>query len=166
MSADLDIGPKKGTLLLNREEELAFELLQSLTADQRSTAIVSAKPPRYLVSGPINTLHASGPVGLAVSKMTEPQRAILRRLLEVYAGNVVAEAGQTRLQEVDRDFDKIYFSWFGEPSLDAPHFYRVQGPTFVVEMDNTQSDPVGTKANHIHSVWRSPQTDFGLVRQP
>ncbi|MEX2467161.1 MAG: DUF3500 domain-containing protein, partial [Gemmatimonadota bacterium] len=38
----------------------------------------------------------------------------------------------------------------------ASHYYRVQGPTFLIEYDNTQNG-----ANHIHSVWREFEGDFG-----
>jgi len=38
----------------------------------------------------------------------------------------------------------------------APHYYRVQGPTFLVEWANTQNG-----ANHPHAVWRDFNGDFG-----
>ena len=53
-------------------------------------------------------------------------------------------------------FDRIHFAWAGAPERGQPHYYRVQGPGFLVEYDNTQN-----KANHIHTVWRDPSGDWG-----
>ena len=58
--------------------------------------------------------------------------------------------------------DKIYFAWYGGDSLEQNHYFRLQGPTFLVEMDNTQADSVGTISNHIHSLWRGPGDSFGI----
>ncbi|HEY2342817.1 MAG TPA: DUF3500 domain-containing protein, partial [Chthoniobacteraceae bacterium] len=51
---------------------------------------------------------------------------------------------------------EIHFTWAGGLEIGQPHYYRVQGPTFVLEYDNTQND-----ANHIHTVWRNFTNDFG-----
>ena len=58
--------------------------------------------------------------------------------------------------------EKITFAWAGEAERGKKHYYRVQGPTFLIEYDNTQND-----ANHIHSVWRDFDGDFGrdLLRE-
>ena len=53
--------------------------------------------------------------------------------------------------------DKITFAWYGEPDLHQAHHYRVQGPTFVIEYNNTQNN-----ANHVHSMWRNLAGDFAL----
>jgi hypothetical protein len=52
--------------------------------------------------------------------------------------------------------DKIHFAWLGGPDRGQPHYYRVQGPSFLIEYDNTQNN-----SNHIHSVWRDFNGDFG-----
>ena len=52
--------------------------------------------------------------------------------------------------------DGIHFAWAGGLEKRQGHYYRIQGPRFVCEYDNTQND-----ANHIHSVWRDPDNDFG-----
>ena len=46
--------------------------------------------------------------------------------------------------------DDMRFAWAGPAEVGAPHYYRIQGPTFVIEYNNTQNN-----ANHVHSVWRS-----------
>jgi hypothetical protein len=52
--------------------------------------------------------------------------------------------------------DKIYFAWAGAREPGIGHYYRVQGPTFVLELDNTQNG-----ANHVHALWRDTERDFG-----
>ena len=69
-----------------------------------------------------------------------------------------------RAEVVDRDFaqiekaglDKIVFAWAGGLEVGEPHYYRIQGPTFLLEYDNTQNN-----ANHAHAVWRNFENDFG-----
>jgi len=64
------------------------------------------------------------------------------------------------LAEMERariDIDSVHFAWAGEDRPRRPHYYRLQGPSFLVEYDNTQDE-----ANHIHAVWRSPSGDFGF----
>jgi hypothetical protein len=58
--------------------------------------------------------------------------------------------------------DGVHFAWAGPEKRGQPHYYRLQGPSLLVEYDNTQND-----ANHIHSVWRDPNNDWGadLLRQ-
>jgi hypothetical protein len=59
-------------------------------------------------------------------------------------------------------FENISFAWAGSLDVGMPHYYRVQGSSFLIEYDNTQND-----ANHIHSVWRDFTEDFGrdLLRE-
>ena len=53
--------------------------------------------------------------------------------------------------------DRIHFAWTGPGDRNQPHGYKVQGPTFLIEFNNTQNG-----ANHIHSVWRNMLGDFGI----
>ena len=57
---------------------------------------------------------------------------------------------------MDAGIEKVRFAWAGGLERGQPHYYRIQGPTFLVEYDNTQNN-----ANHVHSVWRDLQNDFG-----
>lgn len=163
MPVSLDVGPKKGTRTLDAEERGAFALLESLSEDQRKKAI-QAKLPGYMVTGPPPRMTIEQPIGLPASEMTAAQKIQLRRLIATYAGQLNKESADRRLKGIDQaGFDAVRFAWFGPATLDQPHFFRVQGPTFILELDNTQADPLGHPANHIHSVWRSPRADFGMI---
>jgi hypothetical protein len=88
--------------------------------------------------------------------MNEAQQAVVREIVTLYARNFQAELAEEILEQVvDAGVDNIYFAWAGEASPDARHYYRLHGPTFVIEYDKT--DP-----NHIHAVWHSTTNDFGL----
>ena len=74
-----------------------------------------------------------------------------------------AEVAEVQLSRVKKaGLDKVHFAWAGSVEPGKPHTYRVQGPTFVVEFLNVQTDGAGNPANHIHSVWRNMEGDFGL----
>jgi hypothetical protein len=95
--------------------------------------------------------------------MTETQRAQLRRLIGVYAGNFEPALRAARLARVDEgDTGSIRFAWAGPTERNRPHYYRIQGPKFLIEYDSSQND-----GNHIHTVWRDFDGDFGrdLLRE-
>ena len=100
--------------------------------------------------------QAARPKGVVAATMTEAQREILRALIRQYTDRMpeaVAEAESERVLAVQ---DTIHFAWAGGLERRQPHYYRLQGERFLVEYDNAQND-----ANHVHSVWRDPEGDFG-----
>lgn len=157
-------GPEVGTRTLADEEQLAFDLLASLDPSQRERAVQSDKAPDdYRGPGTPQPPHAP-PVGLAGADMTDAQRETLHALLKAYSGHLADELAEARMAEIDaRGLDDVHFAWWGAQEPGVGHYYRVQGPTFVLELVNIQSDPAGNPANHIHSVWRSLTGDFGVT---
>ena len=97
------------------------------------------------------------PKGLPAAAMTAPQRELLASLVRQYVGRMpdeIAEPERARLG--GEAFEGIHFAWAGEAEPHRPHYYRLQGERFLIEFDNVQSD-----VNHVHSVWRDPEGDFG-----
>jgi hypothetical protein len=161
---DYGVGPKKGTRVLAEEEELAFKLLQSLSADQRKAAIIAAKAPQD-IRGPVGTqAPQDAPAGLPAEKLTQPQVETLRSLLEACSNKMRPERSEAELKAIDEaGIGKVHFAWAGAQEPGIGHYYRLQGPTFLVEFVNVQPDGDGNPANHIHSVWRDlKHGDFGL----
>jgi hypothetical protein len=161
--AEVREGPKKGLRILGGEEDAARALLESLDASRRATAIVNADAPGDMVT--MNTLDINplSPAGLTAAAMTAPQRELLMKLLDVYIGKMAGDIAEDRLARLRKaGVEKIGFAWAGETERGKKHYYRIQGPTFLVEYDNTQND-----GNHIHSVWRDFNGDFGrdLLRE-
>jgi hypothetical protein len=103
------------------------------------------------------------PSGLMSSAMKPNQQDLLMKVVDVYTGYMEADTAAERLARIKAaGLDKIGFVWAGETEKGKKHYYRVQGPTFLIEYDNSQND-----GNHIHSVWRDFQGDFGrdLLRE-
>ncbi|MEX0677866.1 MAG: DUF3500 domain-containing protein [Pirellulales bacterium] len=160
-----DYGPefKKGLRVLAKEEQLAFDLLNSLSAEQRKKAIVAEKAPNDVRDAGKASPPSSPAAGLAAREMTAGQVAILRSLVEAYAHNLPDDVAQERLSTIERDgFDAIMFAWAGADKAGAGHDYRVQGKSFLIEFNNTQPDSAGNPANHIHSVWHSLGGNFAI----
>jgi hypothetical protein len=155
--------PKVGTRALGQEEELAFQLLHSLTEAQRTRAIVAEKAPSDYRNAGLPEPPHEAPAGLAASDMDDAQRKLLDALLAEYTGHLAPEIATARMQDIHaRGWDPVYFAWLGATTPGVGHAYRVEGPTFILELVNFQSDPQGNPANHIHSVWRDPRGDFGV----
>jgi Protein of unknown function (DUF3500) len=156
--AEIREGPRKGLRVLAREEDLGRQLVKSLTADQKKTAIFSKDAPKEILTEASRKAALNGqPSGLEASNMTAAQRAIFQSLLDEYCQNMTDQIDQTREDQIKKAGDHIYFAWAGGEEPGEGHYYRIQSPSFLVEFDDTQDH-----ANHIHSVWRDFNGDFGL----
>jgi len=153
---------KKGLRILGSEEELAFDLLGSLSADQKKKAIVAEKALTE-VRAPGEPQPPQTPAeGIASKDLNEKQRAQLKHLVQAYLANVPDEVAEQRLKVIDTGWDSVHFAWAGSEKPGIGHYYKVQGDTFLIEFVNTQPDAAGNIANHIHAVWRSMEGDFGI----
>lgn len=162
---DIGIGPEKGTRVLKQEEVLAFELFGSLKPEQRAVALIAEKAPAELRGAGEPQPPGTAPEGLPASEMSESQRQTLQSLIQAYTDNMPQEERADRLRRVtEAGLEKVYFAWAGADRPGIGHYYRLQGPTFLVEFVNTQPDSLGNPANHIHSVWREMDGDFGVER--
>ena len=150
-------GEKEGQRALKEEEDLGRELVHALDGEQKRVAIISAEAPPDIVTR--NLAHVRGEVesrGLSGARMNSAQRQLLRALVEVYIGRLPAEVAAVEMGKLEKaELGKSCFAWAGTEERGGPHYYRIQGPTFLAEYDNTQND-----ANHIHAVWRDLENDF------
>jgi uncharacterized protein DUF3500 len=136
---------------------LGRALLASLTPEQKKTAIVAKDAYKDIITEASRTASLKGqPSGLQASKLNGNQRTLLQNILAEYANNLSQDMAQQRLDRIKKAGTNLYFAWAGGENKGEPHYYRVQGPDFLVEYDNTQNN-----ANHIHSVWRDMTGDFG-----
>jgi hypothetical protein len=158
--AEVRDGPMKGTRALAAEEDLARALLASLTDEQRRRAIVAEKAPNDILTSNSRKAAILENTGIPADALTGEQRAILIKLLEEYASTQPPALAEQRLSKVRAAGPaSIRFAWMGSTTK-APgngNYYRIQGPTFLIEYDNTQNE-----ANHQHTVWRDFDGDFGV----
>ena len=150
-------GPRAGVRVLAAEEDLARELLASLTPEQRKEAIIGDTAPGDILAVPGRGLDEIAATGLPVSSMDAAQRTLVNRLLSEFAGNLKHDLATYELERINKaGLDKVRFGWIGSERRGEGHYYRISGPTFVIEYDNTQNN-----ANHVHTVWRDRERDFG-----
>jgi hypothetical protein len=154
--AEVRSGPSRGTRALAAEEDLARALLGSLAPAQRSRAILAAAAPRDIVTGSARQAGILERRGLVWPDLDSKQQGLLLSLVQEYAAVQTPAVAQSRLAKVRRELARVVFAWMGGTEPGAGHYYRIQGESFLIEYDNTQDG-----ANHIHSVWREFQGDWG-----
>jgi Protein of unknown function (DUF3500) len=153
--ARVGTGKHKGLRVLAAEEDLGRALLASLTDEQRRRAVLSASAPSDIVTETSRRVSLPRFEGLPAAQMTAEQRAALQRLIEVYVGNLQPDLAREHLDRMEAaGLDKIHFAWAGSAAPGQSHYYRVHGPTHVIELDNRGG-------NHIHTVLRDLEHDFG-----
>ena len=156
--AEVKEGPRAGLRALKREEDYARELIQSMTDAQRAIAVVDKTALKDIVTMDSRKAALNGqPNGLPFSKMTAKQKDILTNLVTEYATNFPPVIADFRMEQYRKTQANLFFAWTGGINRGEPHYYRVQTPAFLIEYDNTQNGN-----NHIHSVWRDFDGDFGV----
>ena len=161
--AEVREGKRKGLRALAAEEDKGRELIQALDEKQRAVAVFDKTAPGDIITMNKRKADPLKPEGVAAGQLNEQQKALLEKLLDEYLSRMPQDIADERSKKLrDAGFDKIYFAWAGGMNKGDPHYYRIQGPTFLVEYDDTQNN-----ANHIHSVWRDFNGDFGddLLRE-
>jgi hypothetical protein len=155
--AEVRIGPRSGLRVLAAEEDLGREVIASLDAEQKKTAIVDPKAyPDVLTTNSRKAALAGQASGLPASRMNARQFDRLMALMEEYAHNLPEQAAAAREEQIRKAGKNIFFAWAGGVNKGDPHYYRIQTPAFLIEYDCTQDN-----SNHIHSVWRDFNGDFG-----
>jgi len=170
---------------LAEDEELGYRLVNSLDSAQRNAAIIHHRPPPDLAArmvprigdterpDPVFTPEPDyvisdeerdilsyvrhSPKGVPASALTQPQFDSLTALVGTFVRRLPDEVAGAQMHDLERmGMDNLTFAWAGGTSPGDRHYYRVQGPTLLIEHDNTQNN-----GNHVHSAWRNPAGDFG-----
>jgi hypothetical protein len=161
--ADVREGPQRGRRVLGDREDAGRALIGALDDGQRRAAIIDVEAPRDILTGNAPAVDPMEPAGIEASRLDSRQRELLLGLIDVYLGMMSDDIAEYRRQALlEGGTAAIRFAWAGGIEAGEAHYYRVQGPTFLIEYDNTQNE-----ANHIHSVWRDFDGDFGrdLLRE-
>jgi hypothetical protein len=146
-----------GLKAMEREEWAARELVTSLDDSQRAIAIFQEGALGSHLTGNAAYVTPLETTGIAASALDTDRQALITEIIHKYLDtlpDVIAAAHLDRLQAAG--FENIYFAWAGPLESNRPHYYRMQGPTFLLEHDNSRN-----RGTHIHSVWRDFAEDFG-----
>jgi hypothetical protein len=156
--AEVPEGPRRGMRALARQEDAGRALMSSLTAEQRAVAVFNDVAPRDVVSGVALPAVPLQPVGIQASDLTPPQQELLRDVIDAWASLMSPDIAALRMSRIGQGgLESISFAWSGGTKRGEVSYFRVQGPSFLIEFDNTANDP-----NHIHTAWRDFDGDFGL----
>lgn len=154
--AEAPQGPQQGLRILGDRQDLAMELVNGLTSEQRRRAVIYPEAPYDILT--YNSSRAVFPQeeGLPGSQMNGVQREMLMTIINEYVTTIREDVAQDKLNAIrEQGLDDFYFAWGGGLENNTKHYYRIHGGNFIVEYDNRQND-----ANHIHSVLRDEENDF------
>ena len=150
-------GRLAGTRVLGFEEDAARGLLTSLSPALKNAAILAPEPPRDILTTNERDASMQDDAGVAYSELNAQQQDVLWSIIEEYATVQPDPLSGERLDKIRAaGLDDIKFAWMGGENAGEGHYYRIQGPSFLIEYDNVQND-----GNHVHSVWRDFDGDFG-----
>jgi hypothetical protein len=156
-------GRHAGWAVLAGETAKGFALRNSLKPEQAKQAVLSENVPADIFTLPGRDRELKAPAGL--SGLQDHQRDLLEALIDEYLGNLRPDVARNyRASMQAAGFDKIHFAWMGPSEPGKAVYYRVHGPTVLIEYDNVVPPNSRGAANdplHIHTVLRSPENDFG-----
>lgn len=152
-------GPQKGEQVLKDETVMAFALLHSFDAAQMKIAIVDSTAPGDIITAANRQAMLLKPQGITYNTLNTAQQQQLLQLVRLYINRYTRLFADKMLKDIEKaGLNNLSFAWAGytEEGIGKPHYYRIQGPTFIIEYDNTQNN-----GNHVHSVLRDLNNDFG-----
>lgn len=150
-------GPLAGWRILAAEEDLGRQLLLSLDEEQLTRAIIDTEAPADIITQAEPRVKIDAPTGIPAADMTEDQKQLFMDLVLEYTSRMPSDVADARMNLIEKDgVGHIHFAWAGSHKPGEGHYYRLHGPSFLVEYDDTQNN-----ANHIHTVWRDLRDDWG-----
>ncbi|MCW3090176.1 MAG: hypothetical protein JWP81_1245 [Ferruginibacter sp.] len=152
-------GPQKNKEVLKEETDRGFTLLHALSPEELKKAITDTIAPGEIVTGASRSAMIGHPVGIRYNELSAAHQQLLLQLLNGYIHRYTTLFAQAMLKEIQAaGLENLWFTWAGstEHVLGKPYYYRIQGPTIIIEYDNSQNN-----ANHIHTVIRDLKNDFG-----
>lgn len=154
----IDAGPGRSLRVFAAREDLGRQILLACNDDQKKQMWVSDKAPDDIRGAAAPQAVTDAAVGLRFADMSPDQKKLFRELLGEYLSVMPAQVVKDRLKTIEKaGMDDIRMGWWGESEVNKRHHYVIQGPTFIIEYNNTQND-----ANHVHSIWRNLEGDFAI----
>jgi hypothetical protein len=152
--AEYPIGEYAGWRVLGQEEDLGIKLIGLLSPEQQKRATMNQSVPRDIITGAESGKRLIDNWGLLASEMNKDQQSILQYIIREYVFNLEYEKAIVEYDKIlQAGIGKIYFGWIGPYEESKPHYYVLNGPTFLIEFDNS--------GDHIHSIWREKGNENG-----
>ena len=159
---EIQTGPEAGWRVFAAERAKGFALVGALNDAQRKRAVLSQELPKDLFTGPQRDKALQTMEGLPASAMNPSQQGLLWTLIDEYVNNQSAETALAHRRKIEREgIGKVHFAWMGPVDTGRSVYYRVHGPSILIEYDNTGAGRDGRDSNHIHAMFRDPSNDYG-----
>lgn len=150
-----------GWRVLGQEEDLGLKLIHQLSPAQQQKATMSKDVPRDIITGAETGIRLIDYWGIKGSDLTKEQQAVLKYIIREFVFNMEYDKATTEYDKIIKaGIDKIYFGWIGPYEEKKPHYFLLNGPTFIIEFANSSG-------NHIHAIWREKGNEYGedVLRQ-
>ncbi len=161
----VDIGKHAGTQVFQAEEGTALSLARTLTAEQRSKALVSDDVPSGVFTGAFRDNFEMRYEGINFDDLSSHQQAIMFDLIGTYVNRMRSDHAQLKMDEIREHLSETHFAWMGGTDEDSVFYYRVHSPVILIEFDHQNGiflDNDHPSRNHIHTVVRTPNgNDYG-----
>ena len=158
----IEKGDEAGWRIFGAERAKGYALVNALTPEQRATAILSDKLPPAFFTGPGRDKALTKIEGLPASSLTPAQQELLWTLIDEYVNNQTEPVARAHRAKIEREgIAKVHFAWMGSTDPARSGYFRVHGPSILIEYDNTGAGREERDSNHIHSMFRDPSNDYG-----
>jgi hypothetical protein len=147
----------KGKEVLKKEAQLSFSLLHSMTPEQLKTVVFTDVAPHDIITTTKRKVEQLESLGIPYTDLSQNQKKIFMELLDLYINNYEHGFAAGFRDKINKaGIDNLKFAWAGSQHPGKGHYFRIQGPSLLIEYDNTQND-----ANHVHTVVRDLTNDYG-----
>lgn len=157
--AEYPISEYAGWRVLGQEEDLGIKLINMLSPAQQKKATMSQEVPADIITSAESGKRLIDYWGIKYSELTKQQQAVLQYIIREFVFNLEYDKASTEYEKIIKaGLDKIYFGWIGSYEVHKPYYYILNGPTFLIELDNRGFNKDG---NHIHAIWREKGNEYG-----
>ncbi len=154
--ARIPSGPRKDERVLDDEEDIARQLMDLLSAEQKKVAVIDVVAPNEVITSSDRKVTPFEITGLAYADMSKAQQKKTDELIDIHLGKLDPKVAKDLYQKIDNSRDEVHFAWAGTEKIGEAHYYRLHHTKLLIEYDNSQND-----ANHVHTVVRDIENDFG-----
>ena len=149
-----------GWRVLSKEEDLGLKLIKTLSPAQQSKATKSTEVPGDIITAAESGKRLIDYWGIKGAELNKPQQEILKGVIREFVFNLEYEKAVKEYEKILKaGIQNIYFGWIGAYEEKKPHYYVLNGPTFLIEFDNNGGPR--RAANHIHAIWREKGNEYG-----